>query len=983
MERFGYTRTYHKFSHLGSQYVIGGMGGHPHGGRDSWRTNYFNRTGGAGSAGGAGHAGALTSLLASSNSLRFRGRQLLDHEGLSCLLILLFLDDPKINTTRLHRILRNLCYHAPTREWVVKSLLSILEKSNEGKQQQNQLLSINLSNHQNDISNQYSSHTETPPMKMRKSTSKSSTSNEPLPMVSNNINSNPLPKHESRNLQPTWLNISMDAALGFRANVFQINKLPGGKKSSSVAGSSSEKSSLNTAGSITIHSGASAVVCRHTLEVLISLAKSFPAYFLPWKDQQSHGHKSSDSNAGLVGAGSKPKWSSNVSNTSTPLKPEKKGNSSSNDISTDFWDTLLRLDSQSSSKKGKSLARSHSNASGLKTSFGDVQPGSEEDISNLQSFETSPFGQLLSMLSCPVIRRSSVLTDKLLRLLSLISVGQSLEQKTEVVSANNASAHAGTTGASSNLTNIDVSGTLGTSDSKKESADPLKGTSKISRDVISSEHLKLAVEVLTSKSCSEEGLEDVTALLLNLSYGPEPTRDNILKLLLQGAQELGNVVRQNVLDLQVELRELKSSDGNAKHEESDIAFSGESKTTKGALTDRFTNDSVILTAPVKVKGGSELQLPSMNVLTNKTSSQAFFLRVLKVIIQLRDAALLAMKKAKMAKVQQEATTTPAAPVASSGSANEQREHGHVTETPNPSEEQPNLDNVPQTNRSGEGRSSDANIMEQADEIEHVDNENVDDKSANENAMEVDTGKEPEKAKLVEEADGDKSECLESLSELLNLDNLWETLSSCLKDLAGTPDHHAVLVLQATVEAFFLVHAAPTQPDDKKKTQQKETRQEQLAHIQEQQETIAGISQPVAENTTSASVTDNSSVEQQIAQPPALIAGNETSQSSSSSNSIVTKPLSADTQNFLEFAETHRTVLNQILRQSTTHLADGPFSVLVDHTRVLDFDIKRRYFRTELERMDEGMRREDLAVHVRLVSKISILFIVVFLEVKLV
>ena len=61
---------------------------------------------------------------------------------------------------------------------------------------------------------------------------------------------------------------------------------------------------------------------------------------------------------------------------------------------------------------------------------------------------------------------------------------------------------------------------------------------------------------------------------------------------------------------------------------------------------------------------------------------------------------------------------------------------------------------------------------------------------------------------------------------------------------------------------------------------------------------------------------------------------------------------------------HRTVLNQILRQSTVHLADGPFAVLVDHTRILDFDVKRRYFRTELERMDEGIRREDLAVHVR-------------------
>jgi hypothetical protein len=44
-----------------------------------------------------------------------------------------------------------------------------------------------------------------------------------------------------------------------------------------------------------------------------------------------------------------------------------------------------------------------------------------------------------------------------------------------------------------------------------------------------------------------------------------------------------------------------------------------------------------------------------------------------------------------------------------------------------------------------------------------------------------------------------------------------------------------LWLQATVEAFFLVHAAPTQPDDKKKVQQKETRVEQLAHIQVRQE----------------------------------------------------------------------------------------------------------------------------------------------------
>ena len=73
--------------------------------------------------------------------------------------------------------------------------------------------------------------------------------------------------------------------------------------------------------------------------------------------------------------------------------------------------------------------------------------------------------------------------------------------------------------------------------------------------------------------------------------------------------------------------------------------------------------------------------------------------------------------------------------------------------------------------------------------------------------------------------------LESLSEQLSLDELWSTLSACLRELADTPDHHAVLVLQPTVEAFFLVHAAVTSNQEKKKPNQKETRQEQLAHIQ--------------------------------------------------------------------------------------------------------------------------------------------------------
>ena len=55
--------------------------------------------------------------------------------------------------------------------------------------------------------------------------------------------------------------------------------------------------------------------------------------------------------------------------------------------------------------------------------------------------------------------------------------------------------------------------------------------------------------------------------------------------------------------------------------------------------------------------------------------------------------------------------------------------------------------------------------------------------------------------------------LEPLSRQLQLDNLWQALSECLDMLAQTSDPHAVLVLQSTVEAFFLVHA--NNPDETK------------------------------------------------------------------------------------------------------------------------------------------------------------------------
>lgn len=212
---------------------------------------------------------------------------------------------------------------------------------------------------------------------------------------------------------------------------------------------------------------------RHTLELLISLAKGFPGYFVPIKSKESEekeGNKDKDSSM-KEETGSKGKSASKPGKSDQP----------------DFWDMLLKLDS-CASKKGKSVARSHSNSN----------LGNDSEH-NTTTFESSAFGQLISMLNWSVIKRSSQLTDKLLRLLSLISIG---------------------------LT--EVNPYRRQEGNKNRRTDLNKEQSVAAPE----EHLKLAVQVLTSKSCSEEGLEDATALLLNLSHCPDPTRQLVKSSLI-------------------------------------------------------------------------------------------------------------------------------------------------------------------------------------------------------------------------------------------------------------------------------------------------------------------------------------------------------------------------------------------------------------------------------------------------------------------
>ena len=65
-----------------------------------------------------------------------------------------------------------------------------------------------------------------------------------------------------------------------------------------------------------------------------------------------------------------------------------------------------------------------------------------------------------------------------------------------------------------------------------------------------------------------------------------------------GAQELGNVVRQNIHELQNELLGFKGLEPGTAASTSEQPL--EEKADKGAVIDRFTREAVVISAPSKV-----------------------------------------------------------------------------------------------------------------------------------------------------------------------------------------------------------------------------------------------------------------------------------------------------------------------------------------------------------------------------------------------
>ncbi|KAK6308449.1 hypothetical protein J4Q44_G00217200 [Coregonus suidteri] len=957
--------------------------------------------------GGANHSRPSSSSV--DSLLRLRGRLLLDHEALSCLLVLLFVDEPKLNTSRLHRVLRNLCYHSQTRGWVIRSLLSILQRSSESEVCVETTRLEDARGKRTTAGQGGYSGSKGSTTTATAASSLSSSSSSSLELIN---------RVESRSSsQLSWLSVSMDAALGCRTNIFQIQRAsgrkhadrhsaggtsggPGGTLGGGVQGVTAGVTCAGGGGStVHIHPQAAPVVCRHVLDTLIQLAKVFPSHFTQQRCKDLLSSSTSDLDSrlcaaasivtGTAGGGSRTTQTSNTLSTpssaqnsigggacGTAITPQSLG------ISTDFWDLLVKLDNMNVSRKGKAS---------MKT----VSLGAGGEAEGAQySLEASPLGQLMNMLSHPVIRRSSLLTEKLLRLLSLISIALPDNKATEVpaghptpqstttgagnpATATSAAGAPGSASASAQGTTVGVvSGAQGSSSTAIVSIPTSTGASatgkhratvlcvesdtKLASTGLTEKQLQLSVEVLTSHSCSEEGLEDAANILLQLSRGDGATRDTVLRLLLSGARHLGYTLCKQIGTLLAELREYnleqqrraradaQSPDAPAE----DTSLSARLKA--GKLSSRFDGSEsvVIVAAQKRTLGGRELQLPCMSSLTSKTSTQKFFLRVLQVIIQLREDTRRANKKAKQtgrlgstslgsaSSIQAAVRQLEAEADAIIQMVREGQRARRLQQAPPPSASVTAVATAagssvaaPHAPAAAPGTASAATSSLQS-EVGSVSEPQA--AQRDDSPMDVDPAPLDEEGNSQSETE-ERLPDLPLLSEQLLLDELWDMLGECLKELEESHDQHAVLVLQPAVEAFFLVHAT----ERESKPPVRDTRESQLSHIKDEPPPLSPA--PLTPATPS-------SLDPFFSREP--------------SSMHISSNLPPDTQKFLRFAETHRTVLNQILRQSTTHLADGPFAVLVDYIRILDFDVKRKYFRQELERLDEGLRKEDMAVHVR-------------------
>lgn len=668
--------------------------------------------------------------------------------------------------------MKALCQNSHTAAWIIHTLLSILHRTailqdnNEGSQSKAK---------RNSFAKATSNSTE----------------------LLSHLQSHNL-KNKSRNL---WLSMSVDAALGCKANVFTIQKT----QPESGQGRSHKSR-------VSIHPLAAPMVCRRIVDLLVFLARNYNQHFIPSRTPETKEIK------------------------------EKISKVSESPLETDFWDYLVKLEQTSLLHRGKTVSKV-----------------AETDVNTLRHslLEGCPLGQILHMLNHPVIKQCTNLTDRIIKLLFVIASNMpsnlalpeldiGLKSDDKAVAIESKTPQDPPKGEEANKEKPGNRRPLMATDEKILSGTVVAKTSLSDAMV---ERLRLFVNVMCTGRCSEDGLEDATNFLIHLSRSLTYMRRCMLNLLLHGARSLGRQLRKDICCLLDEMRESSSNKSRKRTpEETEDTRSNKPSTAEGVRSSlslgnvRTGYENTAITN--RSRRLVEQHFKAMAPLTCKTSSQSLFLRILKVILQLRSQSDI--------------------------------------------------------NRSPENSQQVSNTLEVA-------------------------GLEPT-ASTSSEKDAPRSPSIIGdsmsfrLSQQIDLNDLWDVLGECLSELGEDSDSHAVLILQPAVEAFFIVHSP-----DKDYNADKES---------------LHVDSPISQKQLLNQLTKFAPI----------------TPTPSTSESFFSLP--PDTAKFVQFAEKHRTVLNQILRQSPTPLLEGPFSILVNHTRLLDFDVKRKYFRQQLDKLNDTIRPED-------------------------
>ncbi|CAF4726170.1 unnamed protein product, partial [Rotaria sp. Silwood2] len=152
------------------------------------------------------------------------------------------------------------------------------------------------------------------------------------------------------------------------------------------------------------------------------------------------------------------------------------------------------------------------------------------------------------MLDHPILNKNNQLMDKLFKLLSIIS--QSFQiyiiKKKEVSPLPLIASTSMTIEPQSQTT------TTAMSSMQQQTNNQALGKNNNNKLVVSDDQvvlgsqLDLVIKALMSKSCTEDGIEFATILLLNISKINQTTRDKVLHLLLNGIRLLGKDVSEEI-----------------------------------------------------------------------------------------------------------------------------------------------------------------------------------------------------------------------------------------------------------------------------------------------------------------------------------------------------------------------------------------------------------------------------------------------------